>query len=98
MTPKPVKKQKMEIQGRAIEVEVATPTFFDVQSLAPLFVQDNIDLAQYWMAAFNKWLQFSEPVVLTELTVEEGLQLQSFIPDPVQVIEWLSFREAKSPA
>jgi len=98
MTPKPVKKHNMEIQGKSVEVTVATPTFFDVQGLAPLFARDDIDLAEYWMVAFRKWLQFSEPIALSQLSVEEGIELQSLVPDPVQVIEWLSFREAKSPA
>jgi len=90
------KTTKIEIDGEAVEVGVREPTFFEVQSLAVLFSAPEFNLVQYWLTAFEMWLDVPDSISLKDLTIAEGMALRGLVPHPDQVVEWLSFREAKS--
>jgi hypothetical protein len=90
------KTKKIEIDGKAVEVGVLEPTFFEVQSLASLFSAAEFNLVQYWLTAFEMWLDIPNDISLKDLSIEEGMELRKLVPHPDQVVEWLSFREAKS--
>lgn len=90
------KTKKIEIDGEAVEVGVLKPTFFEVQSLASLFSAADFNLVQYWLTAFEMWLEIPSTISLKDLSIEEGMALRELVPHPDQVVEWLSFREAKS--
>ena len=90
------KTTKIEIDGKAVEVGVLEPTFFEVQSLASLFSSAEFNLVQYWLTAFEMWLDIPNDISLKDLSIEEGMELRKLVPHPDQVVEWLSFREAKS--
>jgi len=90
------KQTKIDIDGETVEVAVHEPTFFEVQSLAALFSAPEFNLVQYWLAAFDMWLDIPDNISFKDLTITEGMALRELVPHPDQVVEWLSFREAKS--
>ena len=67
-----------------------------VESLAALFSASEFNLVQYWLAAFDMWLDMPDNISFKDLTITEGMALRELVPHPDQVVEWLSFREAKS--
>jgi hypothetical protein len=71
-------------------------TFFDVQAIAPLFANGDMNFSNYWRYAFNNWLHYEPSIDIEDLNPEEGQQLASLLPQPTQIMDWLVFREAKS--
>ena len=90
------KKNKIKIQGKEIEVKPKDITFFDIQSVAPIFANSDLNFSSYWDYAFRNWLQFDTDVDINILTPAEGNQLASLLPSPTDVMGWLAFREAGS--
>ena len=91
------KNSEIEIDGTLIEITAKRLTFFDVQGVAPLLMNRDMDFSQYWRHAFSKWLYYEPPVVdVDNLSPEDGQALVALLPQPSQVMEWLVFREAKS--
>jgi hypothetical protein len=90
------KKNKIEINGKEIEVKTKQLTFFDVQAVAPLLMDGTMDFSRYWRHAFNNWLIYNDYFDMEGLTPEEGNALAALLPDPNEVMSWLLFREPKS--
>ena len=90
------KKNEIEIGGLPYQISAKRLTFFDIQKVAPLFMNGNLDFSDYWRYAFNNWLLYDDYFDMESLTPEEGKALAELLPDPSQVMEWLVFREAKS--
>ena len=90
------KNNEIEINGALIEVTAKRLTFFDVQGIAPLLMNRDIDFSKYWRHALSKWLYYEPAVDVDNLSPEDGQVLASLLPQPSQVMEWLVFREAKS--
>jgi len=89
------KKNKIEINGKGIEVTVKRLTFFDVQAVAPLLSDGSLDFSQYWRYAFDNWLIYDSEFNIENITPEEGATLAALLPEPNEVINWLLFRESK---
>ena len=91
------KKNEIKINGTPIEVTAKRLTFFDVQEIAPLLMNRDIDFSRYWRHALSKWLYYEPATVdVDNLSPKDGQVLASLLPQPSQVMEWLVFREAKS--
>ena len=90
------KKNEIEIGGLPYQISAKRLTFFDIQKVAPLFMNGNLDFSDYWRYAFNNWLLYNDYFDMENLTPEEGRALAELLPDPSQVMEWLVFRPAKS--
>ena len=90
------KKNKIKIDGKEIEVKVKQLTFFDVQAVAPLLSDGNLDFSLYWRHAFNHWLTYDLEFNIENLTPSEGATLAALLPEPNEVVGWLLFREPKS--
>ena len=90
------KKNKIEINGKEIEVKVKQLTFFDVQAVAPLLSDGSLDFSEYWRHAFIHWLTYDSAFNIDTLSPLEGATLSALLPEPNEVIGWLLFRESKS--
>tara|TARA_R100000234_G_scaffold104849_2_gene74885 strand:- start:30843 stop:31160 length:318 start_codon:yes stop_codon:yes gene_type:complete len=90
------KKNKIEIDGTPIEIKAKRLTFFDVQAVAPLLMNNNMDFSQYWRHALANWLYYEPSIDIDNLSPEEGKELAKLLPEPSEVMNWLVFREAKS--
>ena len=91
------KNNEIEINGTLIEITAKRLTFFDVQEIAPLLMNRDMDFSRYWRHALSKWLYYKPNTVdVDNLSPEDGQVLASLLPQPSQVMEWLVFREAKS--
>jgi len=90
------KTTEIDIDGETVKVGVREPTFFEIQSLATLFSAPEFNLVQYWLTAFDMWLDVPSNISFKDLTITEGMALRKLVPHPDQVVGWLSFREAKS--
>ena len=90
------KRNKIYINGAPVQVSAKRLTFFDVQAVAPLLANGDMDFSNYWRFAFHNWLSCTPSIEVDTLTPDEGKALASMLPEPSQVMEWLVFREAKS--
>ena len=97
-----MKKSKITIDGKPIEVNARRLTFYHIQSVAPLMMHGSLDFSDYWKHAFSHWLYYSDPdgrsidIDIDGLSPEDGAKLTTLLPEPSQVMDWLVFREAKS--
>ena len=90
------KKNKIEINGKEIEVKIKQLTFFDVQAVAPLLSDGSLDFSSYWRHAFTHWLAYDYQFDMEHISPSEGAALAALLPEPNEVMEWLLFREPKS--
>lgn len=90
------KKNEININGKPVQVTPKRLTFFDVQAIAPLFANGDMNFSNYWRYAFSNWLHYAPSIDIEDLNPEEGQQLASLLPQPTQIMDWLVFREAKS--
>ena len=92
------KKNEININGKPVQVTPKRLTFFDVQAIAPLFANSDMNFSNYWRYAFYNWLEYNPSIEVELITPEEGRLLTALLPQPPQVMDWLVFREAKSDA
>ena len=92
------KKNEIIINGKPVQVTPKRLTFFDVQAIAPLFANGDMNFSNYWRYAFSNWLHYEPSIDIEDLNPEKGQQLASLLPQPTQIMDWLVFREAKSDA
>jgi hypothetical protein len=90
------KNSEIEINGDPYQITVKRLTFFDVQGVAPLLINHNMDFSEYWRYAFSNWLSCEPSIDFNSLSPEDGQALAALLPEPAQVMDWLVFREAKS--
>ncbi len=90
------KKNEININGKPVQVTPKRLTFFDVQAIASLFANSDMNFSNYWRYAFHNWLEYEPSIELDSITPEEGQHLTALLPQPSQVMEWLVFPEAKS--
>ena len=87
--------KKIIINDTPTHVTAKRLSFFDIQAIAPLLMNGNLDFSDYWKHAFSHWLTCEPPVDYDSLSPEDGAELAKLLPDPSEVMGWLVFREAK---
>ena len=78
------KKNEININGKPVQVTSKRLTFFDVQAIAPLFANGDMNFSNYWRYAFSNWLHYEPSIDIEDLNPEEGQQLASLLPQPTQ--------------
>ena len=86
----------MVIDECEVTIEVAKPTFFDVQSMSPIFLSSDPQLEDYWQEAFRRWVTATPSIDFKQLSAEDGAEIAKMLPSPSEVVSWLNFQRARS--
>jgi len=91
----------IDLEDGTLSVWVQEPTFLDMQAAAQhLMRRGEIDLAEYWQLAFERWVVRTEPEVsaadMVLLKPAIGKAISELLPTPQEMIEMLGFSKAQS--